>query len=301
MVLSILLVTKKVELLNRYILSYLEWVDTSNTLKTEEKFFLMIKDGDVLDKHNEIWGLIQEKLNNKFHSILAYDETLIKDKVREFDSKTKTNILGGKVPEENMHLICIVSITLDSVMRIEKKNYPHVSLEECKYRIKKIQMSWFINTKLKYESEPQSESESDTELMAKLESVSDSEEDTLLSLVFQQYIFADFEQVKKINSHFNTFIKSKKLIVIFWLWTIQKLNWQQNSLGINWMATTSYHWHSTLVSQTHEGVHQLWALPIREASFLNLNAEASSFYSPLTQSVRLPMVTYPSLCSTCVT
>ena len=62
-------------------------MDTSNTLKTEENFFLMIKDGDVLDKHNEIWGLIQEKLNNKFHSILAYDETLIKDKVREFDSK----------------------------------------------------------------------------------------------------------------------------------------------------------------------------------------------------------------------
>ena len=102
---------------------------------------MMIKDGDVLDKYNEIWGLIQEKLNNKFHSILAYDETLIKDKVREFDSKTKTNILGGKVPEENMHLICIASITLDSVMRIEKKNYPQVSLEECKYRIKKIQMS----------------------------------------------------------------------------------------------------------------------------------------------------------------
>ena len=98
-------------------------MDTSNTLKTEEKFFLMIKDGDVLDKYNEIWGLIQEKLNNKFHSILVHDETLIKAKVREFDSKTKTNILGGKVPKENMHLTCIACITLDSVMRIEKKNY----------------------------------------------------------------------------------------------------------------------------------------------------------------------------------
>ena len=135
----------------------------------------MIKDGDVLDKYNEIWGLIQEKLNNKFHSILVHDETLIKAKVREFDSKTKTNILGGKVPKENMHLTCIACITLDSAMRIEKKNYPQVSLEECKYRIKKIQMSRFINTELKYESEPQSESESDTELMAKLESVSVSE------------------------------------------------------------------------------------------------------------------------------
>ena len=64
-------------------------------------------------------------------------------------------------------------------MRIEKKNHPQVYLEECKYRIKKIQMSRFINTELKSESESESESqpesESDTELMTKLESNSDTE------------------------------------------------------------------------------------------------------------------------------
>ena len=41
-------------------------------------------------------------------------------------------------------------------MRIDKKNHPQVSLEECKYRAKKIQMSRFINTEL-------SDSESDSE------------------------------------------------------------------------------------------------------------------------------------------
>ena len=62
-------------------------------------------------------------------------------------------------------------------MRIEKKNHPQVYLEECKYRIKKIQMSRFINTELKSESESESEpdSESDTGLMTKLESNSDTE------------------------------------------------------------------------------------------------------------------------------
>ena len=59
--------------------------------------------------------------------------------------------------------ICIACITTDSVMRMEKKNHPQVYLEEWK----------FINTELKFESE--SKSESDTELMAKLESASDSE------------------------------------------------------------------------------------------------------------------------------
>ena len=56
-------------------------------------------------------------------------------------------------------------------MRMEEKNQLQVYLEECKYRIKKIQMPRFINADLKSESE----SESDTELMAKLESASDSE------------------------------------------------------------------------------------------------------------------------------
>ena len=74
-----------------------------------------------------------------------------------------------------MHYFCTACIAIDSVMRIEKKNHPQVYLEQCKYRIKKIQMSRFINTELKSESESEPESESDTELMTKLESNSDTE------------------------------------------------------------------------------------------------------------------------------
>ena len=78
-----------------------------------------------------------------------------------------------------MHYTCIACITIDSVMRIDKKNHPQVYLEECKYRVKKIQMSRFINTELKSDSdsEPDSEveSKSDAELMAKQKSDSDSE------------------------------------------------------------------------------------------------------------------------------
>ena len=81
----------------------------------------------------------------------------IKTKVREFDGKIKTNFLGNEVPKENMHYTCIACITIDSVMRMEKKNYPQVYLEECKYKIKKkIQTSRFINTELKSDSESDS-------------------------------------------------------------------------------------------------------------------------------------------------
>ena len=61
-----------------------------------------------------------------------------------------------------MHYTCIACITIDSVMRMEKKNYLQVYLEECKYRMKKTKMTKFIGAELKWESE--SELESDTEL-----------------------------------------------------------------------------------------------------------------------------------------
>ena len=58
-------------------------------------------------------------------------------------------------------------------MRMEKKNYPQIYLEECKFISKKIKMTKLINTELESESQP--ELESDTELELKPESESDSE------------------------------------------------------------------------------------------------------------------------------
>ena len=83
----------------------------------------------------------------------------------------KTNFLGDEIPKEGVHYACIACITIDSVMRMKKMNYPQVYLEECKYKIKKIKMSKFINTEL----ESESELESDTELESKSELESDSE------------------------------------------------------------------------------------------------------------------------------
>ena len=76
-----------------------------------------------------------------------------------------------------MHYTCIACVTIDSVVRMDKKYYPQVYLEEWKYKIKKINMPRFINTESESESEsePELESESDTELMAKLKSDFDSE------------------------------------------------------------------------------------------------------------------------------
>ena len=133
----------------------------------------MVNDDSVLNKYNEIRGKIEEKLNIKFHSMPFYDQTYVKAKVREFEGAIKTNFLGDEIPKENIYYACIACITIDSVMKTEKKNYPQVFLEECKYKVKKLQMSRFINAEL--ESDSESVSKSDTELMAGLESGSDSE------------------------------------------------------------------------------------------------------------------------------
>ena len=143
----------------------------------------LIKDDEEWEKYENISDVIKNKLSIKFLSKPIFDQKYLKAKVREFDGVIKTNFLGNDTPKENMHYTCIACITIDSVMRIDKKNHPQVYLEECKYRVKKIQMSRFINTELKsdsdsdseLESDSEAESKSDTELMAKLKSDSDSE------------------------------------------------------------------------------------------------------------------------------
>ena len=97
----------------------------------------VIKDNDVLDKYNEIWDKIKNKLNIKFHNMPVYDQKYVKAKGREFNGASKTNFLGDKIPKESRHCTCIASITIDSVMKMEKKNYLQFYLEEFKYRMKK--------------------------------------------------------------------------------------------------------------------------------------------------------------------
>ena len=124
----------------------------------------MAKDDYVLDKYNKIWNVIKNKQN------IVCDQKYLKVKVREFDGVIKTNFLGNEVPKENMHYACMTCITIDSVMRMDEKNYLQLYLEECKYRVKKIDMSTYIDAELEsdLESDSEAESKSDTELVVKL-------------------------------------------------------------------------------------------------------------------------------------
>ena len=97
----------------------------------------LIKNSEVWEKYEEIWDVIKKKLNITCHSEPIHEKKYLKAKVREFNGNIKTKFLGNDVPKENTYYTCIACITLDSVLKMGKKNYPQVYLEECKYKVKK--------------------------------------------------------------------------------------------------------------------------------------------------------------------
>ena len=115
----------------------------------------LIKDDEVWQKYEDIRDVIKNYLNIKFHSQPIYDNKYLKAIVREFNGNIKTNFLGNNVPEENTYYTCIAC---------NKKKYPQVYLEECKYKIKKINTARFINIELEldFESDVKADLDSNT-------------------------------------------------------------------------------------------------------------------------------------------
>ena len=128
----------------------------------EKNMSFLIKNSEVWEKYEDIWEVIKNKLNIKFHSQPIYENKYLKAKVREFKGNIKTNFLGNNVPEENTYYTCIACITLDSVLKMNKKNYPQVYLEEYKYKVNKIHTLRFINTELELDSESDVEADLDS-------------------------------------------------------------------------------------------------------------------------------------------
>ena len=57
----------------------------------------------------------------------------------------KTLFDGNEIPKERVEHVCIACISVDSVLKINKKNYPQDYLEQCKYKVKKREIKSFID------------------------------------------------------------------------------------------------------------------------------------------------------------
>ena len=107
-----------------------------------------IEDESAYSKYIEIWNKIKKSLNTRFHSQPIYDDKYIKAKVKTISSMIDTLFSGNEIPKERNHYICIEAICIDSALRVDKKNYPQVYLEQCKYKIKRRKPVYFIDAEI---------------------------------------------------------------------------------------------------------------------------------------------------------
>ena len=61
-----------------YYITSNEWIHKILFENGGKNMSFIIKNDNLLDKYNKIWGKTKETLNIKFHTVLVYDEKYIK-------------------------------------------------------------------------------------------------------------------------------------------------------------------------------------------------------------------------------
>ena len=91
-----------------------------------------VEDESLYLKYTEIWNKLKTLLGIRFHSQSMYNDKYTKTKVKTFSGMINTLFSGNEIPKERNHYICTAEIFIDSALRVDKKNYPQVYLEQCK-------------------------------------------------------------------------------------------------------------------------------------------------------------------------
>ena len=80
-----------------------------------------IEDDEIYIKYNSTWNKIKELLGVKFYSEPIYDDRYIKRKVKTFSDMIKRLFDGDEIPKERVEYACIACISVDSVLKVDKK------------------------------------------------------------------------------------------------------------------------------------------------------------------------------------
>ena len=151
-------------------IGYVKHFDSNRTMSFK------VGDKKLLKKCNKILEKISNLINIEFNNEPVYCDydKCIKTKIKMYEDRVNTNYFQGKkAPKENASYKCLSLITLDSVIRVNKKYYPQTLLEEFKYVIRKNKMENLINDDLDLSSSDESDNETDN----KFDNESDSETD----------------------------------------------------------------------------------------------------------------------------
>ena len=143
-------------------IGYLNEFDDSMTMS------LRVDDSKLFKKYCKIWKTIKGLLGIEFDSEPVYGDadSYITTKVKVYDNRVNTNFQGKETPKEDCSYKCLTLIMLDSAVKVGKKYYPQVFLEECEYVKRKNKMFNSINDDLKMTSSDEDDyfySESDND------------------------------------------------------------------------------------------------------------------------------------------
>ena len=115
------------------------------------------EDENIYSKYSEIWGKIKKLSKLKFSTNPIGDEKYLVAKVN------KTTLTNDRIPKERNHYVCIAAISINSILKIDKKVYPQVYLEQCKYKLKNRKPVDFIDKEVELGSDSDSNHESEVE------------------------------------------------------------------------------------------------------------------------------------------
>ena len=131
--------------------------------------FLADNTNEFLEKYMTMWEKIKNLINKNFDSDPIYKDKYINTKIRSYNNDIIRNFRNidnknNKLPEENKPYKCVSLISLDSIVKIDKKYYPQTLLQECVYKVinKKVE-NIVTNFDLNSESENDSDNESNYE------------------------------------------------------------------------------------------------------------------------------------------
>ena len=124
----------------------------------------IVNNKQLLNNYNKIQEKVEELLNIEFESKPVYgnDDKYIKTKIKRYANSIITNFHNKETPKEKAPYKCLSIVIIDSVIKANKKHYPHALFEKCKYVQEKTKTENYINEELE-----ESESDSDSNDEAK--------------------------------------------------------------------------------------------------------------------------------------
>ena len=120
-------------------------------------------DEKVYEKYDEILNVVKGLLKLKFAASPIRNDKYILAKLKMFKEKNLATFNNNNIiPIEKNHYICIPAIDIDSVLKINEKEYPQTYLEECKYKLNKRKFVSFTDSEIIDDSDSDIDSDIDS-------------------------------------------------------------------------------------------------------------------------------------------